>query len=64
MTYKFECEKCKKITDVEIAMSDYDIHKNNQVCSCGGKMKRKLEWTGIATGDGPGWCGKSSGNTI
>ena len=39
--------------------------KNNQVCpACNGKLERVIEWQGIATGSGSGWCGNSYGNTI
>lgn len=46
-------------------MKDYVLEKENQKCTCGGKMDRVIEWEGIATGEGQGWFGKSNGsNTI
>ena len=65
MNYKFRCEQCGQEQEKEISMKDYDKLKNNQVCSkCGGVLKRIIEWQGIATGEGQGWCGKSTGNVI
>lgn len=65
MLYKFMCRKCDKVHQVDIRMTDYDKEKNNQVCpDCKGKMDRVIEWQGIATGSGAGWCGNSHGNTI
>ena len=65
MNYNFKCEKCGKTFDIEICMKDYDRLKNNQTCpECNGKLKRVIEWQGIASGSGAGWCGKSTGNTI
>ena len=65
MIYRFCCESCAKIFNVEIAIKDYDRLKNRQTCpECGQKMKRVIEWEGIATGSGDGWCGKSGGNAI
>ena len=64
MKYKFRCAKCHKSEEREILMKDYDKEKENQKCTCGSKMDRVIEWSGIATGEGQGWCGKSGGNTI
>ena len=65
MFYKFSCTKCHKLHQVDIPMADYDKEKDNQVCpDCNGKMERVIEWQGIATGDGAGWCGKSDGKAI
>lgn len=65
MKYKFRCAKCHKSEEREILMKDYDKEKENQKCTCGGKMDRVIEWEGIATGEGQGWFGKSDGsNTI
>ena len=36
--------------------------KDKQECSCGGKLKRVIEWEGIATAEGSGWFGKSDGS--
>ena len=65
MMYKFKCENCGKSFDVEICIKDYDKYKNRQTCpDCKGKLKRVIEWQGIASGSGDGWCGKSGGNAI
>lgn len=65
MKYNFECEVCGAEEEKEIALADYDKEKENQKCTCGGKMKRVIEWEGIATSsNNNGWCGKSSGNAI
>ena len=62
MFYKFQCENCGKAQEVEIAIKDYDKEKDKQECSCGGKLKRVIEWSGIAQGSGAGWFGKSDGS--
>ena len=62
MFYKFKCENCGKVQEVEIAIKDYDKEKDKQNCSCGGKLKRVIEWEGIATAEGQGWFGKSDGS--
>ena len=65
MIYKFICtnKNCGAEEEKEIAIKDYDKEKEKQVCSsCGGKMQRLLEWSGIATGSGAGWFGKSDGS--
>ena len=65
MNYSFKCVSCGKIQEKEICIKDYDRLKNNQKCkSCGGVLKRIIEWQGIANGSGEGWCGKSTGNAI
>ena len=64
MKYLFKCEKCSKSTEIEIKVEDYDAEKEKQVCKCGGKMRRVIEWVGSAQSSGAGWCGKSSGNAI
>lgn len=65
MYYKFRCKKCKKLHQVDIKMADYDKEKDNQICPvCNGKLERVIEWQGIATGNGVGWCGKSDGKAI
>lgn len=65
MNYTFICDTCKKETEIEIALKDYDAEKTKQVCkNCGASLKRKIEWTGIATGSGEGWHGKKGGNAI
>lgn len=66
MIYKFKCESCGKVFNVGICIKDYDRLKNRQTCpECSGKMKRVIEWEGIATSsNNNGWCGKSGGNAI
>ena len=64
MFYTFECSDCGKVQEVEIAIKDYDKEKDKQECSCGGKLKRVIEWNGIAEGSGAGWFGARGGNII
>ena len=65
MIYKFNCKRCSKDFDVAIWVKDYDKEKDRQKCpECGAKLERVIEWTGIATGSGDGWCGKKGGNAI
>jgi len=65
MFYNFKCENCNKTFEVEIAIKDYDKEKGNQTCpECKGKMKRVIEWSGIAEGSGAGWFGARGGNII
>lgn len=63
--YTFRCTSCKKQEERNIPMNQYDTEKNNQICSCGAKMQRVIEWSGIAESSNMnGWCGKSTGSTI
>lgn len=64
MYYKFKCTACGKEEERNILISDYDREKEKQVCSCGEKMERVIEWEGIAEGSGQGWCGARGGNII
>jgi predicted nucleic acid-binding Zn ribbon protein len=64
MFYKFKCKNCGKVEEKEIAIKDYDREKENQTCTCGGKMDRVIEWSGIAEGSGAGWFGARGGNII
>lgn len=64
MVYRFRCMSCGAEEEKEIRMEDYPMQKDRQVCGCGGKMKRVIEWQGFAKGGGAGWCGKSTGNAI
>lgn len=64
MKYKFRCAKCHKSEEREILIKDYDKEKENQTCTCGGKMDRVIEWSGIAQGSGAGWFGARGGNII
>ena len=64
MLYRFQCTKCKCEEEKEIAVKDYDTEKEKQTCSnCGAKMQRVIEWSGIATGQGEGWFGRSDGSS-
>ena len=61
----FKCSDCGKAQEVEIAIKDYDKEKDKQECSCGGKLERVLEWSGIADSSNMnGWCGARGGNII
>ena len=62
MKYNFKCNVCGAEEEKEIAIKDYDKEKDKQECSCGGKLKRVIEWEGIATAEGSGWFGKSDGS--
>lgn len=65
MNYLFKSVSCGKKQEKEICIKEYDRLKNFQKCDkCGGALKRIIEWEGIATGGGQGWCGKSTGNAI
>ena len=56
MFYKFKCQKCKKLHQIDIKMTNYDKEKNNQVCpDCNSKLERVIEWQGIASGKGANW---------
>lgn len=68
MLYKFKCPSCNYVTEIDIPMSEYDSQKNCQICpvcyaidSNQVLLKRVLEWSGIASGNGSGWFGKSDG---
>lgn len=64
MLYKFRCNDCGAVCDKPIPVAQYDEMKDKQICICGGKMARVIEWEGYAKGGGDGWCGNSSGNAI
>lgn len=64
MYYTFKCKSCGKEEERNILISDYDREKEKQVCSCGGKLERVIEWEGIAEGSGQGWYGARGGNVI
>ena len=45
MFYKFRCQKCKKLHQVDIKMADYDKEKDNQVCpDCNGRGRWKTDY--------------------
>ena len=65
MTYLFSCKKCSRKEYREIPMNKYDTEKNKQICSCGAKMERVIEWSGIAESSNMnGWYGKAGSNVI
>lgn len=64
MFYLFTCKNCHKKENRDIPMNQYDKEKNNQICTCGSKMERVIEWSGIAEGSGSGWFGKAGSNVI
>lgn len=70
MLYKFRCPSCNYTTEIDIPISEYDDQKDKQICpvcyavdSNQVSLKRVIEWTGIASGSGSGWFGKSDGST-
>ena len=71
MTYKFECEECGFVDEIDIPMNEYDERKNTVLCPvCYALnrnqvlMNRVIEWDGIASGSGDGWFGKSDGSRM
>lgn len=69
MLYKFSCPSCNYTTEIDIPIAEYDSQKNSQICpvcyaidSNQVLLKRVLEWSGIASGSGSGWFGKSDGS--
>lgn len=64
MNYRFNCEKCRKSTEIDIPIDKYDSEKDKQVCECGGKLSRVIEWQGWAKASGDGWYGKNGSNVI
>ncbi len=64
MIYKFKCDICGKSAEIDIKLADYDSEKDKQVCECGGKLSRIIEWQGQAVGSGDGWFGKNGSNAI
>lgn len=66
MKYLFSCTNpnCNKKENRDIPMNLYDKEKDKQVCPCGAKMERVIEWSGIAEGSGGGWFGKAGSNVI
>lgn len=70
MLYKFRCPSCNYTTEIDIPIAEYDNLKDKQICpvcyavdSNQVLLKRVIEWTGIASGSGSGWFGKSDGST-
>ena len=65
MHYLFSCTKCNKKENRDIPINKYDTEKNKQICSCGAKMQRVIEWAGIAESSNMnGWFGKAGSNVI
>ena len=66
MKYLFSCTntKCRKKENRDIPMNLYDTEKDKQICSCGARMERVIEWTGVAEGKGDGWFGKAGSNVL
>lgn len=69
MLYKFKCPSCNYTTEIDIPIAEYDSQKNSQICgvcyaidSNQVLLKRVIEWSGIASGTGDGWFGKSDGS--
>lgn len=68
MLYKFRCPSCNYTIEIDIPIAEYDNQKNCQICpvcyavdSNQVLLKRVIEWTGIASGNGSGWFGRSDG---
>ena len=68
MDYKFKCPVCRSTINIDIPIEDYDNQKDKQICpvcyavdSNQVLLKRVIEWTGIASGNGTGWFGRSDG---
>lgn len=68
MKYKFACPTCNRTFDIDIPMAEYVNLKDKQLCpvclaldSNQVLLKRVIEWNGIASGNGDGWFGKSTG---
>lgn len=50
-------------TELDIPIDKYTELRDKQRCPfCKNKLQRVLEWTGIATGSGSGWFGRSDGS--
>ena len=71
MLYKFRCPSCNYTTEIDIPIAEYDSQKNSQLCpvcyaidSKQVLLKRVIEWSGIASGTGDGWFGKSDGSRM
>lgn len=68
MKYKFRCPVCRSTINIDIPIEDYDNQKDKQICpvcyavdSNQVLLKRVIEWSGIASGNGTGWFGRSDG---
>ena len=62
MIYKFYCKACDMEHELDIPIAKYTDLKDKQTCPCcHKKLERVLEWTGVATGSGQGWFGRSDG---
>jgi len=64
MNYRYFCDNCEKDFQIDIPMDKYDLLKDKQTCpECKSKVRRIIEWVGIAQGKGEGWCG-ARGSTV
>ena len=62
MIYKFYCKACNMEHELDIPIAKYMDLKDKQKCPyCKKKLERVLEWSGVATGSGDGWFGRSDG---
>lgn len=62
MIYKFYCKACDMEHDLDIPIDKYMDLKDKQHCPfCKKKLERVFEWSGVATGSGDGWFGRSDG---
>lgn len=63
MTYRFYCETCDTEHDLDIPIDKYMDLKDKQKCPhCKKKLKRIIEWSGVASGSGDGWFGRGDGS--
>lgn len=68
MKYEFRCPVCRSTINIDMPIEDYDNQKDKQICpicyavdSNQVLLKRVIEWSGIASGNGTGWFGLSDG---
>lgn len=62
MQYKYYCSNCDRNVYIDIPMSEYNQRKDGNLCpDCKGPIRRVIEWSGVASGSGEGWFGKSNG---
>lgn len=63
MIYKFRCPTCDMEHELDIPIAKYMDLKDKQRCPfCKKKLERVIEWSGVATGSGDGWFGRSNGS--
>lgn len=62
MIYRFYCKACDMEHELDIPIAKYMDLKDKQRCLfCKKKLERVIEWSGVATGSGDGWYGRSDG---